>query len=64
MAKFSVAAVGDFMLVQRIHPEDKSALAIKELSADADVRFVNLEMQIHDFEVYPAAQVPPLSEAG
>ena len=29
MAKFSVAAVGDFMLVQRIHPEDKSALAIK-----------------------------------
>ena len=56
MAKFSVAAVGDFMLVQRIHPEDKSALAIKELIADADVRFVNLEMQIHDFEVYPASE--------
>ena len=56
MAKFSVAAVGDFMLVQRIHPEDKSALASKELIADADVRFVNLEMQIHDFEVYPASE--------
>lgn len=56
MTRFSVAAAGDFMLVQRVNRQDKEALAIKELIGDADVRFVNLEMQVHDFEVYPASE--------
>lgn len=56
MTKFSVAAAGDFMLVQRVNREDAEAKAIKELIGDADVRFVNLEMLVHDFEVYPAAE--------
>jgi len=56
MAKFSVVAAGDFMLVQRVNRQDKEAQAIKELIGDADIRFVNLEMQVHDFEVYPAAE--------
>ncbi len=56
MAKFTIAAVGDFMLAQRLPKNDPACLAIKKLIENEDVRFANLEMQIHDYEVYPAAE--------
>jgi len=55
MAKFSVVATGDSMLVQRLAYNDPACLELKKLFSTADVRFTNFELQIHDFEVFPSA---------
>lgn len=55
MAKFTIAATGDSMLVQRLARNDKGCLALQNFFKTAEVRFTNFELQIHDFEVYPSA---------
>ena len=53
--KFSIVATGDSLLTQRLPRQDKSCLALKELFEQADIRFTNFELQVHDFEVAPSA---------
>lgn len=53
--KFSIAATGDSLLTQRLPKNDPCCLALKNTLAKADIRFTNFELQIHDFEVSPAA---------
>lgn len=53
--KFSIVATGDSLLTQRLHKQDKSCLAFKEIFEQADIRFTNFELQVHDFEVSPSA---------
>ncbi|MDU4962223.1 MAG: CapA family protein [Sporomusaceae bacterium] len=52
---FSVIATGDSLLTQRLPKNDQSCLALKQVLEQADVRFTNFELQVHDFEVSPAA---------
>jgi poly-gamma-glutamate synthesis protein (capsule biosynthesis protein) len=52
---FSIIATGDSLLTQRLPRNDKSCLQLKSLLEQADVRFTNFELQIHDFEVFPSA---------
>jgi poly-gamma-glutamate synthesis protein (capsule biosynthesis protein) len=51
----SVIATGDSLLTQRLPRNDESSLKIKALLEEADVRFTNFELLVHDFEVSPAA---------
>ncbi len=53
--KFSIVATGDSLLTQRLPRQDKTCLALKELFEQADIRFTNFELQVHDFEVAPSA---------
>ncbi len=53
--KFSIVATGDSLLTQRLPRQDKSCLALKEIFEQADIRFTNFELQVHDFEVAPSA---------
>lgn len=53
--KFSIIATGDSLLTQRLPRDDKSCLELKQLLEQADVRFTNFELQVHDFEVSPSA---------
>lgn len=53
--KFSIVATGDSLLTQRLPRQDQSCLALKALFEQADVRFTNFELQVHDFEVAPSA---------
>lgn len=51
----SVVATGDSLLTQRLPRNDESCLKIKALLEQADVRFTNFELLVHDFEVSPSA---------
>lgn len=52
---FSIVATGDSLLTQRLPKNDPSCLALKEIFEQADIRFTNFELQVHDFEVSPSA---------
>lgn len=51
----SVVATGDSLLTQRLPRNDESCLRLKALLEEADVRFTNFELLVHDFEVSPSA---------
>lgn len=51
----SVVATGDSLLTQRLPRNDERCLELKALMDKADVKFTNFELQVHDFEVSPAA---------
>ncbi len=53
--KFSIVATGDSLLTQRLPRQDESCLKLKEIFEQADIRFTNFELQVHDFEVSPSA---------
>lgn len=55
MMNFSIVATGDSLLTQRLPKNDPSCLALKEIFEQADIRFTNFELQVHDFEVSPSA---------
>lgn len=51
----SVIATGDSLLTQRLPRNDESCLKLKALLEEADIRFTNFELLVHDFEVSPSA---------
>jgi poly-gamma-glutamate synthesis protein (capsule biosynthesis protein) len=51
----SVIATGDSFITQRLPHDDEGCTALKHLLEKADVRFTNLEVLLHDFEVAPSA---------
>ena len=53
--KFSIIATGDSLLTQRLPKNDPACLALQEMFLQADIRFTNFELQVHDFEVSPSA---------
>lgn len=57
MKKISLAATGDSLITMRqsVHGEPRF-LAMLDLIRGADVALTNLEMLLHDFEGYPAAE--------
>ena len=57
MKKISIAAAGDSLITMRqsVHSEPRF-LDLVELIREADVAFTNLEMLLHDFDGYPAAE--------
>lgn len=54
---FTIALTGDSIITQRLSPyKEPEYLAMLDLIRNADVGFTNLEMLLHDYEGYPAAQ--------
>lgn len=53
MSRFSVVAAGDSFITQRL-PRDSHYQALQSYIRTFDIRFTNLEVLLHDFEVYPA----------
>ena len=51
----SVVATGDSFITQRLPHNDETCLALKGFFEQADIRFTNFEMLLHDFEVAPSA---------
>ncbi len=53
MSSISVVLAGDSFITQHL-PHDQRREALRNYLAGFDVRFTNLEVLLHDFEVYPA----------
>jgi poly-gamma-glutamate capsule biosynthesis protein CapA/YwtB (metallophosphatase superfamily) len=53
MSNISFVLAGDSFITQRL-PKDEKTNALKDYILSFDVRFTNLEILLHDFEVYPA----------
>jgi poly-gamma-glutamate capsule biosynthesis protein CapA/YwtB (metallophosphatase superfamily) len=51
----SVMATGDSFITQRLPRDDQGLQALRRLLMRAHVRFTNLEVTVHDFEVFPSA---------
>jgi poly-gamma-glutamate synthesis protein (capsule biosynthesis protein) len=56
MTAFTLAAAGDAIITRRLSAAEDPALdALVDRLRDADASFVNLEVLLHDYEGYPAA---------
>ena len=53
--KISVIATGDSFITQRLPHNDPKIQALKNFLMQADVRFTNLEVLLHNFDVYPSS---------
>lgn len=51
----SVAVAGDAFITRCIPRDDGEILALRELLRQSDIRFTNLEVTVHNFDVYPSA---------
>src|ERR1051326_3151321 len=55
--KFTMALTGDSIITRRLSPyKEPDYLKMIDLIRSADAGFTNLEMLLHDYEGYPAAQ--------
>lgn len=53
----TLAATGDLLITRRLSPyKEPKYLELFDIIRSADIRFTNLEMLVHDYDGYPAAE--------
>ncbi|WP_424768199.1 CapA family protein [Paenibacillus sp. sgz302251] len=54
-SKITLAATGDSFITRGIPREEEGLKAVREFLLQSDIRFTNLEVTVHNFDVYPSA---------